>query len=435
VFGKRKTPVASAATTRSEPPMGVGTFSTVIVPRSAFEAARDPQQAHRLVKALVDFVNAMTGQGLYTRDELLPKAAQAFHADYYLAQVHNGGHGQFIHNSMGNVDFALADVHAALTAIQTEPYTSIGARLIADCAARRDPVTRKIDLSQREPDVLSELDHEFYKADRESPFRNVLGRWIATWPELRPVEDADYPEAMRLSASMNPLRELRLKWRSVNRLRAQTTDRFQVAVGMALVKIERSELRAEVGAGIGVEIDGAKEIAFTVRTYGNLIFLCVVKPEYSAAYQYFPANFPNIPNLHTDPEVFLKAIKEDRLKDVTGPRAGAQLSRVSGLMIDDVITLSKEYRAGLAIDLLLRRAGVEPGTAMVVAHAIVPRAEGDPLRWMMMAGKQAFAVLTTPDGAALLPGESAQPLATVGKRDLDDYDNHIAAGSMEAKPL
>jgi len=434
VFGKRKTPVPSAAP-RSEPPRGVGSFGTVIVPRAAFEAARDPQQAHRLVKALVEFVNAMTGQGLYTRDELLPKATQAFHADYYLAQVHNGGHGQFIHNSMGNIDYALADVHAALTAIQTEPYTSIGARLIAECAARRDPVTRKIDIAHRQPDVLSELDHEFYKADRETPFRNVLGRWIASWPELRPVDDADYPEAMRLSASMNPLRELRLKWRSVNRLRGQTTDRFQVAVGMALMQMQRPELRVEVGAGFGVEIDGQKEVAFTVRTYGNLMFFCVVKPEYAAAYEYFPANFPNIPNLHSDPEVLIQAIRDDKLKDVTGPRAGAQLSRVSGLMIDDVITLAKEYRAALAIDLLLRRARIEPDTAMVVAHAIVPRAEGDLLRWMMMAGKRPYAVLTTPDGAALLPGQSAQPLATIGKRDLDAHAEEVAAGSMEAKPL
>lgn len=434
MFGKRKTPVPSAAT-RSEPPIGVGRFETVIVPRSAFEAARAPDQAHRLVQALVNFVNTMTGQGLYTRDELLLKATQAFHADYYLAQVHNGGHGQFIHNSMGNVDYALADVHAALTAIRTEPYTAIGERLIADCAARRDPVTRKIDLSRRNPDVLSALDHEFYAADKVAPFRNVLGRWIATWPELRPVDDADYPEAMRLSASMNPLRELRLQWKSVSRLRGQTTDRFQVAVGLACMQIERPELRQDIGPGVGVEIEGRNEIAFTVRTNAGKIRFCVVKPDYAYAYEYIPANVPNIPNMYTDPDVMFAALNDGRLKDVTGPRVGAQLARVSGVLIDDVIALAKEYRAGLAIDLLLRRARIEPGNAMVVAHAIVPRPEGDLLRWMLVAGNEPCAAVTTPDGAALHPGGSTQPLATIGKRDLDAHADHIAAGSMEAKPL
>jgi len=361
---------------------------------------------------LVDFVNAMTSQGLYTRDELLPKATQAFHADFYLAQVNNGGHGQFIHNSRDNIDYALADVQAALTVIQAEPYTSIGEWLIAWCQSHRDPVTGKIALKTREqPDGLDIL--EFYAADKASPFRSVLGRWIATWPELRPVDDADYPEALRVAASMNPLREARQQWKSVTRLRQQTTDRFLVGVGLACVKIERPELRVEIGAGQGVEIDGQKELAFHVHTNRGLNRFCVVKPDYAAAYEYIPADIPN----------------------AVLARAGAQLSRVSGLLIDDVIALAKKYRTGLAIDLLLRRAKIVPDKALVIAHAVVPSPDGDLVRWMLYAENHVMAVLNTPDGAALLPGESAQPIATVGVRDLNAHADLIGAGSMEANPL
>jgi hypothetical protein len=394
--------------------MGVGTFATVIVPRSAYEAAKDPNRAGALATAVVRFANAMTGQGLYTRDELLPKVIQAFHADYYLAQVNNGGHGQFIHNSFANFDYALADVRAAMTTIGTEPYASIVEQLIAECAVRRDPVTRKIDLSIREqPDVLSVLDREFYAADKAVPFQKMLGRWIATWPELRAVEDADFPEAIRHAAWMNPLREVRRQWQSVTRLRGQTTDRFMVGVGLACVKMEPSELRLSIGAGFGVEIDGVAETAFTVRTNRCPIRACVVKPEYAAAYEFIPADMPK----------------------TVAAKTGAQLSRVSGLMIDDVVDLARKYRAGLAIDLVLRRAGVDPADANVVALRITPHARGDLVKWLLSAGDRFFAALTTPDGAALMPGESDETLAMVGMDDLNAHADHIGAGSMEPKPL
>jgi hypothetical protein len=189
--------------------MGVGSFTTVIVPRSAFEAAREPQQAHNLVQAVAKFVHTMMGQGLYTRDELLPKATHAFLAGYYLSQVNHGGHREFIHNNFVNIDLSLSDLRAALAAIGTEPYRSIAERLIAWCGERRDPVTHKIDLSNRgQSDFLGDLDREFTAADKASPLNNLLAGWIAAWPELRVVDDADYPEALRLSVTMNPLRSL-----------------------------------------------------------------------------------------------------------------------------------------------------------------------------------------------------------------------------------
>jgi hypothetical protein len=415
--------------------MGVGSFTTVIVPRSAFEAARDPQQAHNLVQAVAKFVHTMMGQGLYTRDELLPKATHAFLAGYYLSQVNHGGHREFIHNNFVNIDLSLSDLRAALAAIGTEPYRSIAERLIAWCGERRDPVTHKIDLSNRgQSDFLGDLDREFTAADKASPLNNLLAGWIAAWPELRVVDDADYPEALRLSVTMNPLRALRQQWRSVRRLQFQTTDRFQVAVGLACLKMQRVEIRQDIGPGFGVEIDGRNETGFTVRTHTGQIRLCVVKPDYAAAYEYVPPDIPEVPKGHTDPKAFLAAVRESWTKDIIPPRAGAELSRVSGLMIDDAVSLAKAHRAGLAIDLLLRRAGIETAGAEAVAMKITPNASGDRVGWMLKAADQPYVAETAPEGAVLLPPESMQPLAMVGARDLNDHADHIAAGSMEAMP-
>jgi hypothetical protein len=417
--------------------MGVGTFSTVIVPRSAFEAARDPQQAHRLAQAVVQFVNMMTREGLYTRDELLPKATQAFHADFYLAQVNNGGHAQFIQNSHNNADFALADVQAALKAIQVEPYAAIVEQLVAFAAERRDPATGKIDVQRRkgEPDVLDEIDKQFYAADKAAPFRNLLGGWIASWPELRPVDDADYPEAMRLSITMNPLRAVRQLWRTVSMLTGQTTDRFLVAVGLACAHIQVPEIRIKMGVGVMAEVEGAQERAFVVHTNTARPRFCVVKAEHASAYEYIPPNVPDIPNMYTDPNVMIAALNDGRLKDVTGPRAGARLSRVNAALIDDVVALAKEHRAGLAVDLLLRQASIKAVDPAVAPMMVIPSPDGDMVRWIMHAGDRPWTVLTMAAGAALIPWASTEAVAKVSRRDLDEYAAGIAAGNMGAKPL
>lgn len=76
-----------------------GRLTTVVVPRNALEAAREPDKAEYLTCAVVDYVNEIQRIGIYMGDELPAAAMQAYHADYYLAQVINGGHRQFIGNT------------------------------------------------------------------------------------------------------------------------------------------------------------------------------------------------------------------------------------------------------------------------------------------------------------------------------------------------
>src|SRR4030095_16146712 len=78
-----------------------------------------------LVSAVVNFVNAMMSQGLYSRYEIPAKALQAYHADYYLAQVNNGGHHQFIHNSGGALKFAVPDIRGGLSGMAAEAHLAI----------------------------------------------------------------------------------------------------------------------------------------------------------------------------------------------------------------------------------------------------------------------------------------------------------------------
>ncbi|MDA9498273.1 DMP19 family protein [Bradyrhizobium sp. CCBAU 11357] len=76
-----------------------GRLATVVVKRDALDAARDSKNAEYLTGAVVEFVNEIQRVGVYSGRELPAVAMQAYHADYYLAQVYNGGHSQFIRNT------------------------------------------------------------------------------------------------------------------------------------------------------------------------------------------------------------------------------------------------------------------------------------------------------------------------------------------------
>lgn len=68
----------------------------ILVRQSVFEDRDDKE----IVSAVVDeYVNDLRQRGYYLKGELPANAMRSYNTDYYLAQVANGGHGQFMHNS------------------------------------------------------------------------------------------------------------------------------------------------------------------------------------------------------------------------------------------------------------------------------------------------------------------------------------------------
>jgi hypothetical protein len=67
----------------------------IVVRKSAFDNPDDT----KIVGAVVDYINILRQQGAYLNSEMPENALRAYYVDHYLAQVMNGGHSQFIHNS------------------------------------------------------------------------------------------------------------------------------------------------------------------------------------------------------------------------------------------------------------------------------------------------------------------------------------------------
>lgn len=431
MFGKRKSkeqPQPSVST-----PVGVGSLGTVIVPRSALERAQaqDGGSPYELVQAIVDFVNAMTDAGLYSRSEIHPNAMQAFHSDFYLAQVNNGGHSQFIHNCFANLPHVIADVRAGLAAMEAKDHLAIFERMAAWVVQNPGEVSKQTGFEGGRAPLLDELDDLFYAADKAAPMIDLSARWIASWRELRAVDDADYPEAIQRVLMLNPLREARLIMFSIVNLRRQMTDWFQVASGLACANAPDREVKLAVGGGSMMDIEGEQQMAFVMRT-NRATRLCAVSKEHAALYEWVEAaDNPPMPAMG-DVEGMKQAIRDGRLARYKGPTVGKRLSYIRSQMISDVVEQAVECGAPIALDLLLRKAGIDTNSALVSPMSIQQKPTGSVVDWIVVAGGKPLLALTTANGSALLlPGENRE-LARVTKAEVVEHANRIEAGAIKA---
>src|SRR5262249_4530569 len=147
--------------------------------------------------------------------------------------------------------------------------------------------------------------------------------------------------------------------------------------------------------------------AFYVRTNAQQPRYIVVTKEHSAAYECIPPE--------DVPATDVSGLEKDataRLARYRGARVGKKLSHVRRETIAGVIELSGEYMAAGAIDLLLRRANIDPQNSAVTAQAVEPRQTGPMGNWLIVAGGEILSVMCHKNGSALLRPRDAAHLAT-----------------------
>jgi hypothetical protein len=420
MFGKRKTPVAKAL------------LETVIVPRSAVERAAAPGKEYVLVSAVVDFVNAMMSQGLYSRHEIPAKASQAYHADFYLAQVNNGGHHQFIHNCRGTLKFAVPDIRGGLSGMAAEAHLAIFEEMAA--LLEKFPDGRSL-LAAPESKSLNGLDTRFYALEKTAPMSRLSSAWIARWPELRVLDDAEARKAIQQSALLNPARDDRMLWRSIQRLNTQMTDRLHVAIGLACATATPPQITIELGYGDMLEIEGVRRRCFFVKTSTmasatQALRICAVSDDHAAAYECVQPDNPPMPKFG-DAEGYLQAMRDGRTLRFKGPYAGRKLSQVAGETIASVIQLAAKYRSAPALDLLLRQAEIETEGAKVAPVMVERESGGLTVKWFVAAGRQLLFALSGADRSILWSPAEKRALAEVSNREIADHATRAEAGAVK----
>lgn len=164
----------------------------IIVPESLVKG-----DAYDLMHAVITFVNKTIQESGFAREEIPAEALIAYHVDYYLAQVNNGGHSQFGANSGCN-EATMEDIRAGLSLIGETGAAAIFGdfeRLRRDDPARFEAAIAGGGFGGVDP-YMADLDDRFFDGPTKSiPAAN--NAWIRALPCLKPVPDAEYPAAMR----------------------------------------------------------------------------------------------------------------------------------------------------------------------------------------------------------------------------------------------
>ena len=183
----------------------------ILIRRSIF----DSPDKDRLLQAICGLVNTLQDYGAYTRQELPAELMQAYHVDYYDAQVQNGGHAQFIGNSNWNEDI-VGDVERGIAAMQADDYLalfrSVRARVDADHALKASAVASRgfSDLGGGMVGDLNEHDERFFSLSRSRSLRDFMQDWLRTLDMVRLVPDREWLGELHSTIMANPLRQARL---------------------------------------------------------------------------------------------------------------------------------------------------------------------------------------------------------------------------------
>ncbi|WP_042776942.1 DMP19 family protein [Sinorhizobium fredii] len=69
------------------------------------------------IETIVNFVNYLLSGGFYRLQSLPPYLVQMYHADFYVTQIENGGHSQFVHNCGTKAQTIFESAEAGLAAM------------------------------------------------------------------------------------------------------------------------------------------------------------------------------------------------------------------------------------------------------------------------------------------------------------------------------
>lgn len=384
---------------RKQPPAGNSTMP-IILSDSSFNQTK--YRDDDIVQGVVDYVNAMFDRGLYRRHELPSLALQAYHADFYLAQVNNGGHSQFIHNSGHKAKHIFADALAGLIAMGAATQAGLLQEMIAWVDANPAAASEQTGFSGGRAPFLNSLDDRFYAAEKADPISRRAAEWISHCPELRKVEDASYAAAMEGLILANPRRSKRLSAARIAGFHHSLTDPLCVAIGLAAASAETPEAPIGIRGGYSVEIQGKEEQGWVVDTDGG-IRIAVANDTGARLYEYIEGY-------------------GDALGKYRPPAAGRLLGRVDARSVDALIAYATKRPVAAAGDLLLRRARPLIEDAAMSAQAVAADIP-NPVFWILLA-EESLALVETPRGFVLAGSASGE---TYGPVSLHEAASHAAA--------
>jgi Domain of unknown function (DUF4375) len=299
------------------------------MPKSSFDG-----ESYDLPQAIVEFTNHIRTVSQDANHELPAEVLGIYCADYYLAQVNNGGHSQFVGNSgqslAANIEYALP----GLKAIGAEEQYRTLADLKDWITANPEEATAQNGFSSRATD-LETLDTRFFEAEKQASITDLAARWIARWPKLEAVDSERYEERLKALATQNPNFDIRCVWRATAQNSFNLTDELQITVAVACGAVEpEPDIKIRINAGSFTTFQGQSVVEWGVTTNKGLRYAIV----------------------HDNGGVLRETVLDANPKSRTRS-ADRQLASVSAQMVRNFVDATERNHAAVAIDLVMRRAG------------------------------------------------------------------------------
>ncbi len=163
--------------------MGRYSRDTVIVSNTS----HDSDDPYDIIESNISFVNAQLAEQIRT-SELSRDALRSYYADYYLAQMNNGGFSQFVYNSRWDPD-VIGYVREGVEAVGAVEHLALferASRLVEDLGPKK--LKRFLDSGyfgrNRIRDALSVFDDEFFALCEREDLIALNARWLRGLPNL-----------------------------------------------------------------------------------------------------------------------------------------------------------------------------------------------------------------------------------------------------------
>jgi hypothetical protein len=364
-----------------------------------------------LIRAVVDFVNRMVGESCFEFDELPESAMQAYHVDYYLGQVNNGGHSQFVHNSHLNAD-TLGNIERGLEAMGADNFLRIFRSMTTWAAEHPEEAQQQTGYGEGRAAALDTLDGEFSKFDEQTPLEHLCGRWIASLPVLRPVSSSNLDQTMQAAAHLNPALGARRIRNQLSSISHKLHDPIHQGLGMAALSCSPAEMIQTVGVGMHEKIDGVAHRVWTCRTEGGLRG-GVFGDQGVDFYEYISFG----PASNTDTPTF------EQIRAFRPPELSRKLSSVSRSDLERAEKFCKRNDVAAALSLLLRAFDPLLKPTYVALHGeIEPHAEqGEVAGFIISCFPQTLMAIVTDKGAVLRTEPDFEVALQVTREQIEEH--------------
>lgn len=400
----------------------------IVVRRSVVERG----DAAALVQAVVAYVNAMTEQGQYRREELAPQAMWSYHVDYYLGEVANGGHGQFVGNSRWARP-VIEDVRNGLAAMAAAPYDTIFGdlcKLIEADEERAKEIARGRGFGDINPAIKS-LDDRFFAAKCYETITPANSAWLKSLPNLEIVEDARFAERMRELFRANPLLALRTEQAERAKLEFALTDPMQVAARLLAVASRRLPFRFISHGNHDKAPDGREGMAWMIAlgqgqahmfVFDDVALLCDVQLSDGQILT---------PQLRAQHEKQLRAGDRSSLP-LYAEMKNVEVARIPASLINEAREAAAKHPVVTAAQLLVRKLSKDE---KVVSISPAMKHNSGAMLWLVETA-QRVAVLGFANGGATLLKPGGEPLAVLSPAELETavffekkmHDGNVTSG-------